>query len=121
MAYELLDENNKEQLRDDAVELLRFMRMYGFDPARLKANVLARSVSEYEASQGHMKFALQFFNMFTDFLSSVSEHNIDFLLRVLFPTATGYLQKYAGFFMPTSDIQESSTTASTEEKMSILK
>lgn len=120
MAYELLDENYKEQLREDAVELLRFMRMHGFDPVRLRSNLLARSASGYE-SKSHMKFALQFFDMFTGFVSSVSEHNVDFLLKVLFPTATGYLEKYAGFFMPTSDVQESSTTASKEDKLSIIK
>ena len=118
VSYDLLEESSKEELRDSALEQLHFMRMQGFEPAKLKTK-LSRSVSEYD-SMKYQKFALQFFNMFCGFLESASDQTIDFLLKVMFPTATSYLQKYMGYFMPTTDIQESSTTASDEEKLRII-
>ena len=121
VSYDLLDENKKEQFREDSLELLRFMRVQGFVPAKLRGSLLARSISEVEPSVNHKKFDLQFFDMFCAFLSSPSENDVDFLLKVLFPTTTSYLQKYVGYFMPNTDIQTSSTTASNEEKLRVIK
>jgi len=117
VSYDYLEEGDKEKLRDSALELLHFMRMQGFELTKVKPKTLSHSAT----STSQQKFALQFFEIFCGFLDPTLDQNVDFLLRVLFPTATSYLQKYVGYFMPTTDVQESSTTASNEEKLSIIK
>lgn len=79
-------------------------------------------LSEHETTtNNHKKFSLQFFDKFVEYLSSPKQLGAEFYLKVLFPVLTNYLQKYSSYFMPTSNMQASSTTASKEEKMRILK
>lgn len=120
MPYELIEEVKKEELRAFCLDLLRSMRIKGSVPSRTRAS-LQQSPSEQETNGGnHKKFSLQFFDKFLDFLT-MPTMDVDFYLKVLFPVLTNYLQKYAGYFMPSSDMQASSTTASKEEKMRILR
>lgn len=121
ISFEFLDETKKEELKYASLELLRFLRVKGFEPNRMRASLLSRSPNEKGTSENHQKFALQFFDKFSGFLSSPSKCDVDFYLKVLFPVATGYLQKHSGYFMPCSGIQASSTTASKEEKLTIIK
>ena len=118
--YELIDEEKKEELRNFSLDLLRYMRFAGFEPSKLHPTLSMRSMSELEQSSNHEKFSLQLFKKFLDFLST-TKIEIEFYLKVLFPVVTSYMQKYAGYFMPSNDMQASSTTASKEEKLIILK
>ena len=121
MPYDLLGEAKKDELRSLSLDLLRYMKVAGFEPSKTRPS-LQRMLSERDSTNNcFTKFSLQFFDTFMEFLSKPSQQGAEFYLKVLFPVMTGYLQKYAGYFMPTSDMQASGATASRNEKMKILK
>ena len=117
--YELIEETKKEELRSFFLDLLRYMRIAGLEPSRCRAH-LHSGLTKQHSTGNHKKFSLQFFDRFLELLST-PKLEVDFHLKVLFPLLTSYLQKYRPYFMPSSDMQVSSTTASKEEKMKILK
>lgn len=119
MPYEQIDETKKDDLRSFSQDLLRYMRMSGFEPSKTRSSIQRSISSEQDATKNHRKFALQFFNRFFEFLSR-PKVDVEFYLKVLFPVVTAYLQKYAGYFMPFMDMQNCNT-ASKEEKVRIIK
>ncbi len=109
----------KDEMRSFFLDLLRYMRIAGFEPTRTRAN-FQQAFSKRENGNNHRKFSLQFFDRFLDYLS-MPKLEVDFYLKVLFPVLTSHLQKFRGYFLPCTDMQVSSTTASVEEKMKIMK
>lgn len=118
LPYEILDETKKDELRTSSQDLLRYLRVCSFEPCKLRASIYQTQL-EQDTTSTHKKFSLQLFEKFLNYLSAPNVE-VEFCLRVLFPMLTAYLQKYYSYFMPYTDMQTSSTTASKEEKMSIL-
>ena len=118
MPYELLNEARKDELRTFSLDLLRYARFNGFEPIRGRSSLYERVVSEQGQNEKE-KFSLQFLKKFLKFFEE--KLDVDFYLKVLFPVLTSYLERHAGYFMPNSTMQATSTTASREEKKMIIK
>lgn len=126
--YELLDEARREELRTFTLDLLRYVKVSGYDitRSRLYGGGMSFAVSldtsfSSEAdpsSEEEMKFCLQFFDRFLGYLSLEQTLDPDFYLKVLFPVMTSYLKQHRTYFMP-SEGQRGHSFASREEKLSI--
>jgi hypothetical protein len=121
--YELIDESMKEERRGFSLDLLRYMRVLGLKPSKTRMSMRSAPVlSEQESiPSNHKKFALQFFDKFMEYLSPPKQLGAEFYLKVLFPVLTNYLNRYITYFLPVSNMQTSSSTASKEEKRRLLK
>ncbi len=93
------------------------MQVAGFEPNRAMHHMAEQTLTEKDS---YKKFSLEFFDKFLDFLSR-PEMSVDFYIKILFPLFSSYLRKWGGYFMPSSSLQASSSTASKEEKVVILK
>lgn len=124
--YELLDEARREELRTFTLDLLRYVKVSGYDITQNRlyggmsfAVSLDRSFSSETdpSSDEENKFCLQFFNKFLSYLT-VQTLDPNFFLKVLFPVMTSYLKQHRTYFMP-SEGQRGHSFASKEEKLSI--
>lgn len=115
--YELLDEVIKDKDRTYALDLLRYLRVSGFELNRTRVR-MSTLVQSSQGSQCQEKFAIQLFGKALELLEAKLE--MGFYLRVLFPMLTSYLNCHAGYFMPMAN-QRSNSFASQEEKSKILK
>ena len=124
--YELLDEARREELRTFTLDLLRYVKVSGYDITRnrlyggMSFAVSLESSFSSEAdpsSEEERKFSLQFFDRFLGYLTlQILDPN--FYLKVLFPVMTSYLKQHRTYFMP-SEGQRGHSFASREEKVSI--
>lgn len=115
--YELLDEVIKDKDRTYALDILRYLRVSGFELNRTRVR-MSTLVQSSQGSQCQEKFAIQLFGKALELLEAKLE--MGFYLRVLFPMLTSYLNCHAGYFMPMAN-QRSNSFASQEEKSKILK
>ena len=124
--YELLDETRREELRTFTLDLLRYVKVSGYDITRNRlyggmsfAVSLDNSFSSEAdpSAEEERKFCLQFFDRFLNYLTMPSL-NPNFYLKVLFPVMTSYLQQHRTYFMP-SEGQRGHSFASREEKLHI--
>ena len=114
--YELLDEVFKDKDRSYALDLLRYLRVSGFELNRTRVR-MATLVQSSVGSQCQEKFAVQLFEKALELLGA--ELQMEFYLEVLFPVLTSYLDCHAGYFVP-SAAWSGSSFASQEEKTKIL-
>lgn len=114
--YELLDEVFKDKYRSYALDLLRYLRVSGFELSRTRVR-MSTLVQSSGGSQCQEKFAVQLFEKAIELLGA--ELQMDFYLEVLFPMLTSYLECHAGYFVP-SAAWRGSSFASQEEKTKIL-
>ena len=114
--YELLDEVFKDRDRSYALDLLRYLRVSGFELNRTRVR-MSTLVQSSVGSQCQEKFAVQLFEKALELLGA--ELQMEFYLEVLFPVLTSYLECHAGYFVP-SAAWSGSSFASQEEKTKIL-
>ena len=124
--YELLDEARREELRTFTLDLLRYVKVSGYDITQNRlyggmsfaVSLDASFSSEVDSSsEEETKFCLQFFERFLGYLS-LQTLDPNFYLKVLFPVMTSYLNQHRTYFMP-SEGQRGHSFASREEKLSI--
>lgn len=125
--YELLDEGRREELRTFTLDLLRYVKVSGYDITQNRlygggmsfvVSLDASFSSEVDpSSEEERKFCLQFFDRFLGYLS-LQTLDPNFYLKVLFPVMTSYLKQHRTYFMP-SEGQRGHSFASREEKLSI--
>ena len=122
--YELLDESKREELRTFTLDLLRYLKVSGYDISQnhlyggMTFSMSVDSISDEMTATQEKKFCLQYFNMFLSYLS-LQNLEPSFYLKVLFPVMTSYLHRHRTYFMP-SEGQRGHSFASREEKVYII-
>jgi hypothetical protein len=115
--YELVDEVVKEEKRTYVLDLLRYLRVSGFELPRTVKKVTSLAQSR-QSSVYQERFSLQLFDKFLHLLSE--NRDPVYYGRVLFPTLASYLEHNRKYFIPVAG-QRLAQSASREEKLTILK